>query len=196
MPRKSLPQDRRRKTAITILPVMLVFIGVTACAPTYRVAAVPDGGAQSPPPPTTVYFYPNKGQSPEQQDRDRYECYLWAKKQTGFDPSAPGLPPHNRLEVVAEPPPGAGTAVGAVTGALLGAAVASRHHEPEGALVGALAGGILGSAVEASNRQQAASMQQYYDRQAEQRAAVTERQADDYRRAFTACLEGRDYTVR
>jgi hypothetical protein len=25
---------------------------------------------------------------------------------------------------------------------------------------------------------------------------VTERQAADYRRAFTACLEGRDYTVR
>ena len=34
-----------------------------------------------------IYIYPAKGQSHEQQDRDRYECHSWAVKQTGFDPS-------------------------------------------------------------------------------------------------------------
>ena len=35
-----------------------------------------------------IYVYPNKGQSTEQQGRDRYECYVWAVGQTGFDPVA------------------------------------------------------------------------------------------------------------
>lgn len=194
MPHTSLSLPRGRGTARFLLPVLLFLVGITGCAPTYRVAAVPEAAAQ--PPPTQVYFYPNVGQGPEQQDRDKYECYLWAKSQTGFDPSAPSLPPHSRVEVVPESPPGTGTAVGAVTGALLGAAVASHHNKPEGALVGALAGGVLGTAVDAANQEQAARLQRYYDQQGEQRAAITERQADDYRRAFTACLEGRGYTVR
>ena len=196
MPHTSWTLQRGRRAVRPLLPVMLLLVGITGCAPAYRVAAAPEAGTQPPPPPTQVYFYPNMGQGPEQQDRDRYECYLWAKKQTGFDPSAPSLPPHSRVEVVPESPPGTGTAVGAVTGALLGAAVASHHNKPEGALVGALAGGVLGTAVDAANQEQAARLQRYYDQQSEQRAAVTERQADDYRRAFSACLEGRGYTVR
>ena len=36
---------------------------------------------------TTVYAYPSQGQSAEQADRDRYECYQWAVDHTGFDPS-------------------------------------------------------------------------------------------------------------
>ena len=36
-----------------------------------------------------VYIYPNKGQSAQQQDKDRYECHTWAVQQTGFDPSRP-----------------------------------------------------------------------------------------------------------
>lgn len=35
------------------------------------------------------YVYPRQGQSEEQRDRDRYQCHLWAKDQTGFDPSLP-----------------------------------------------------------------------------------------------------------
>ncbi|MGB5247481.1 MAG: DUF6515 family protein [Woeseia sp.] len=35
-----------------------------------------------------IFVYPNQGQSDEQRDRDRYECYLWASGQTGYDPGA------------------------------------------------------------------------------------------------------------
>ena len=35
-----------------------------------------------------VFVYPNHGQSAEQTSKDRYECYLWAVDQTGFDPSS------------------------------------------------------------------------------------------------------------
>ena len=35
-----------------------------------------------------LFVYPKEGQSDEQRDRDRYECYVWATQQTGFDPTA------------------------------------------------------------------------------------------------------------
>lgn len=35
-----------------------------------------------------IFVYPNRGQSEEQRDRDRYECYVWAVDQTGFDPGS------------------------------------------------------------------------------------------------------------
>ena len=35
-----------------------------------------------------VFIYPNEGQSAEQQDKDKYECYNWAKTNSGFDPMA------------------------------------------------------------------------------------------------------------
>ena len=35
-----------------------------------------------------VFIYPQKGQSAEQQDKDKYECYNWAKTNSGFDPMA------------------------------------------------------------------------------------------------------------
>jgi hypothetical protein len=35
-----------------------------------------------------IFVYPNQGQSDEQRDRDRYECYLWASEQTDYDPGA------------------------------------------------------------------------------------------------------------
>lgn len=196
MPSKDCRRAWGRLVTGRLLPSILLSLGLAACVPPYQVAAVPAGQAQAPPPPTKVYFYPNQGQSQEQQDRDSYECYLWAKAQTGFDPSAPNLAPHTRVEVVPQPPPGAGTAVGAVTGAILGAAVSSHHNQPEGALLGALAGGLIGSASDAARQEQAARLQEYYDRQAGQNVAATERQAADYRRALAACLEGRGYTVR
>lgn len=33
-----------------------------------------------------IFVYPNRGQSDELRDRDRYECYVWASAQTGYDP--------------------------------------------------------------------------------------------------------------
>jgi len=38
---------------------------------------------------TQAYVYPKNGQSEEQTAKDRYECYTWARNQTGFDPAAP-----------------------------------------------------------------------------------------------------------
>ncbi len=36
-----------------------------------------------------LYIYPKNSQSEQQQATDRYECHVWAKQQTGFDPTQP-----------------------------------------------------------------------------------------------------------
>src|SRR5579875_1916898 len=142
-----------------------------------------------PPPPinTTVYAYPTQGQTPQQQDRDRYECYVWAKQQTGFDPSAPNVPAQARVRVVNGPPPGTGTAVGAVTGAVIGAAISNPWDRGFGAIAGA-----LGSTADAANAERSREAVVYNREQLRQ----IEHQAADYRRALSACLEGRGYSVK
>jgi hypothetical protein len=174
---------------------LAVFTALTlvACASAPPTPVEPAPAA--PPPTTEVYFYPTKGQSAAQQDRDRYECYLWAKKQTGFDPSAPGLAPHQRVRVVPTAPPGRDTAAGAVTGAVIGAVISPPSRSVEGAAVGAVAGAVLGAASDASRQEQVERVQQHYDQQQVRRMARLEQQADSYRRAMAACLEGRGYTV-
>jgi hypothetical protein len=153
--------------------------------------------AAPPPPPeeqAQVFVYPAAGQDERQLDRDRYECHRWAVRQSEFDPSLPGIPPHQRLRVVrAGPPPGSGVAAGAVTGAAIGAAVSDPWDRGEGALVGAAAGAVIGAIAEDS---QARSVETAQDQADEAAIAEQERRAGDYRRAITACLEGRGYSVR
>lgn len=147
-----------------------------------------------PPPDTTVYFYPAHGQTPAQQDRDKYECNNWAVQQSGFDPSAPHIPPHLRVQVAEGPPPGAGVATGAVAGGLLGAMVAPPWRSGQGAVLGALAGALVGGAAASSARQQAQA--QAAASASEAHTAQLEEEARNFRRAMAACLEGRGYNVR
>ena len=120
-----------------------------------------------------VFVYPQKGQSPEQQNRDSYDCYNWARAQSGVDPSQP--PPS------AQPGQYAGRTVGgAARGAALGAAVgAIGGNAGKGAAAGAVVGGVHGR-----HRSKVA----YQEQQAATR--------NSYDRAFAACMEGRGYTVR
>ena len=55
---------------------------------------IPPPAPMPPPPDTSVAFYPARGQSAVQQDRDKFECNGWAVKQSGFDPSSSHGPPH------------------------------------------------------------------------------------------------------
>lgn len=146
-------------------------------------------------PPTRVFFYPAAGQSAARQDRDRYECYVWASRQTGFDPNRPQPAPSAPVEVFASPPPGADTLLGAATGAVIGAILSGPRHAGEGAAVGAVAGAVIGAGSDASRQQRADQIQKRYDERESRRIAQIERKAADYRRAMAACLEGRGYTV-
>jgi hypothetical protein len=142
-----------------------------------------------------IYVYPSNGQSEKQLDRDRYECHNWAAKQSHYDPSEPHLAPHQRIEVVEMRPPGGATAVGAVTGAVIGNGIAGRHDSGEGAIAGAIVGAMIGASTDAARAKQPAADQRVSAETQAERARL-ERQASDYRRAISACLEGRGYTVR
>lgn len=169
---------------------------LSACAP--PVYDVRPSSAPPPrqPPSVEIYFYPTKGQSLEQQKRDRYECYLWARKKTGYDPAQTQLAPHQRVEVVPASPPGANTAAGAVAGAVVGSMLSGPRDSGSGMVFGAITGAMLGAASEQAQQEQAARIQQRYNAGSEEDYARLDEQARNYRRAMTACLEGRGYTVR
>ncbi len=190
------PASRRPDAGIAGLAALALVaaLALSACAaPQQRDVAQP---APPPPPSTQVFFYPTRGQSAAQQDRDRYECYLWARQQTGFDPSTPQLAPHQRVQVEPNPPAGHDTAAGAVTGALLGAVVAPPGRTAEGAVTGAIVGTAIGAASDSSRQEQAERVQDRYDQRDAKRMAKMEQQAAGYRRAMSACLSGRGYRVQ
>jgi len=187
-------RNYRHKYFIT-LPVIITlsFLLVSCAPPAYSVKS----NSVSPPLPSVIlYFYPTKGQTKSQQDRDRYECYLWAKKQTGYDPSQQQLAPHQRVEVQSATPPGSDTAAGAFTGAVIGSMLSPRHGNGTSMVFGAITGAMLGAASEDAKQKHAEQVQQHYNTKYAQRYAQLERQASNYRRAMSACLEGRGYTVR
>lgn len=177
---------------ILTLPVILLL----GCASSgYTVKQTPVDTPQ-PLPSTTVYFYPTQGQSQAQQDRDRYECYLWAVKQSGFDPGQAQLAPHQRIEVKPVAPPGTDTVAGAATGAVIGSIIAPHNDRGFGLVFGALTGAMIGAASDAERQEQAQRVQQQYDAKEAQRYTRLEKQARNYQRAMTACLEGRGYSVQ
>jgi hypothetical protein len=141
------------------------------------------------PVPSRIMVYPAQGQTPEQLERDRYECHIWAVQQTGFDPSRPGLPPGERVVVQPANPPGSGTAVGAIAGAILGAALAGPRDAGFGAVFGGVTGAAIGSASDANAQAQANVAQA----QANQSYAQGQAAASNYRRAISACLDARGY---
>src|SRR5215510_7703574 len=87
-----------------------------------------------------LFIYPQRGQSAQQQQQDRFECHQWAVQQTGFDPTMPmAMPPP------AAPPPRSSALGGAMTGAAVGAlGGAIGGNAGRGAAIGAGAGALFG----------------------------------------------------
>jgi hypothetical protein len=177
------------------LLLLLLILAQAACYPaTY--GQVPSAGPAPRPPITQVYFYPQQGQTPEQQSRDHYECYNWAVQQTGYDPSQSSIPPARRVKVVPMPPPGHDTVALAVAGAVLGALIAGPRHAGAGALIGAGGGAVAGAASDASRQQQAQQLEEAYNNRDQALDARYQAEASNFRRAMSACLEGRGYSVK
>lgn len=133
-----------------------------------------------------LIVFPADGQDAEQQNKDEYECYGWAKNQSGFDPMA--------LPTATEAPPqqeaqkgGAGR--GAVGGAAIGAIVGDSDSAKKGAAAGALVGGARRNRQRQGEAQKQANWEQ---EQAQQYAAAR----TTYNRAYGACLEGKGYSVK
>jgi hypothetical protein len=134
-----------------------------------------------------VYIYPAKGQSAEQQDKDKYECYNWAKNDTGFDPMA--LPTTSSA-----PPKSQKKSGGAITGALGGAVLGGvLGDSSKSAKRGALAGGLIGGVRQSSQNTKTEQNRSDWERTESANYASNR---NNYNRAYSACLEGRGYTVK
>ena len=151
--------------------------------PTRPVAVV-----AAPAPIARTFVYPARGQSAEQLERDRYDCYLSAVRQTGFDPSRPA---RAYEQVVVTPEPGVGTATGAVGGAILGSLLAGPRSAGLGLLLGGATGAIVGTAADASAQAQVSQAQSRVN----EAQAAEGRRADEFRRVNSACLAARGYSV-
>lgn len=147
-------------------------------------------------PNTQVFVYPSASQSEAQLDRDRFECNAWAVRETGFDPSLPIVAPHQRVQVVSVAPQGSDVLAGAATGAIIGAAVSRPREAGTGAIIGAIAGTLLGAASDDARQKQAAEINRNLSQRAYPGDPALEARASNFRRALSACLEGRGYTVK
>lgn len=156
-------------------PLLAIWLAGCAAPP-----PAPPPAVATPPP---MYFYPERKQTEATQERDRYECYRWAVRESGFDP---GMTP-----VTLPPPPardGAEVAAGAAAGAVIGAAASAPRHAASGAVLGAIFGAALGAIAQESRAQT-------MTRSEEAARAAALARLDGFRRAMRACMEARGYRV-
>jgi len=131
-----------------------------------------------------IFIYPDEEQTQEQLDLDKAECEMWTFEQIGFPEG-----------YVADEDAGKGktsknAAIGTVAGAGIGAAAGAAAGKPgKGAAAGAAAG-LIGGLIVGSKKKKKAR-----EEAEEQAAAVDGQYNDNYKRAMTACMTARGYTV-
>jgi hypothetical protein len=134
-----------------------------------------------------LYAFPAKGQSQPQQKADEFECYKWAMEQSGIDPL--------NLPKVEAPPKESGPTGAAVGGAAKGAAAgvaigAIAGDAGKGAAIGAVAGGVAG-------RRAGKQAQAQKNQKGDEAAADAEKEMKaSFTKGFSACLEGKGYTIK
>ncbi len=131
-----------------------------------------------------TFFYPSKGQTPQQQQADQGQCHVWATQQTGFDPSRAQMAPQysERREGGVLRGAGRGAALGAIGGAIGG-------NAGKGAAIGAGVGALFGGMRRRQQEERRRAQQQ------QQQAAISQQHAN-YTHALGACMSGRGYSVR
>jgi len=148
-----------------------------------------------------VYVFPAKGQESSQQSQDEAACYEWAVGNTGSDPfdvqkQEQANQQQAQADQQAASQTGQGSAArGAVRGAAAGALIGEIASDDagEGAAWGAAAGVVRGRRQGAQAQQQAQSQAAS---QSEQREEVTAEQLTNFKKAFSVCLEAKEYMVK
>ena len=148
-----------------------------------------------------VYVFPTEGQDASQQSKDEASCFEWAVDNTGSDPFSLDKEAEANEELAAaemEAAEATGQGAGA-RGALRGAAAGAIITEvtggdaSEGAAYGAAAGVVRG------RRQARAAHEQATDAaedKAEARETATAEDLENFKKAFSVCLEAKDYLVK
>ena len=154
----------------------------------------------APPPPQktlaatmSVYVFPTQGQVANVQSQDEAACYQWAVQNTGVDPFELQKQAQQQTQAAqqqaAQASQGAGVkgaAKGAAAGALIGGIAGDAGT---GAAVGAATGVVAG-------RSRARGAQKQAQQQAASTQKATAQQIDNFKKAFSVCLEAKHYMVK
>lgn len=134
-----------------------------------------------------LYVFPSQNQNAQTQEADEMACFKWAKEQTGYDPLNPTQVVGATVDQSADGSAVKGAALGAAGGAAIGAIAGDTGT---GAAIGAVVGGIRGRRAKKHGDQQ----QQQANNQAA--AAKSQELENDYKKAFSVCMEGKGYTIK
>jgi len=148
-----------------------------------------------------VYVFPEEGQEADQQSQDEAACYDWAVSNSGADPfeltkQSEAQAEQTEQEVAAAQQTGQGAGVrGAARGAAAGAIIGEIVDDDasKGAAYGAAAGAVRG------RRQARAAKEQATEQavaQGEAKQEATEEQIGNFKKAFSVCLEAKEYMVK
>jgi len=174
----------RRLLCFQTLGILIAGCGVGA-------ASAQQAAAPATPPPSIsqslgVIVFPSKNQSATTQSGDESFCFNWAKSNTGIDPMnihPPAAPAPTQSTQQAVNSAGQGARVkGAAGGAAAGAAI------------GAIAGDAGQGA--AAKKQAAAQQEQAQANAASQSQAQVAEIKATYNKAYSACMEGKGYSVK
>jgi hypothetical protein len=148
-----------------------------------------------------VYVFPTQGQDASQQSKDEAECYQWAVQNTGVDPFDLAKQAEQQQQQaaaaqqeIAQAGQGAG-AKGAVGGAAAGALIGEIVSDDagKGAAYGAAAGAVV---ARRRTRRAKAEASQQVEQQTQQAQQATAEQIENFKKAFSVCLEAKEYMVK
>jgi hypothetical protein len=131
-----------------------------------------------------LYVYPQKKQSATQQLTDEQQCYNSAKTQTGYDPNATTPAPKAKGQKSGNDDHD--VAKGAARGAAISGATGG--DAAAGAKRGVIIGGIRAKREKKKDGDTKA--------QSDTKETAQDKQKEDFKRATSACLDARGYSVR
>jgi hypothetical protein len=183
------------------LIVLLVLVAVSTLAWAQAPPPAAPAGQKTLAATVGLYVFPAKGQTPEKQSQEEAECYNWAVQNTGTDPfqlgkqaEAQKAQTEQAKQQAANAGAGAG-AKGAVAGAAAGALIGEvgSGNASKGAAYGAAAGAIAGRRKKEKAQAQATAQVEQQGQAAQQ---ATQQQLDGFKKAFSVCLESKNYMVK
>ena len=181
-----------------------------APAASQQTTSAPAASAWSPSKDIGVFVFGRNGQTSDQQLKDESECYGAARQQSGIDPKAPPAAGKSAEQKAAEQKaaaddaktPSGGRAKGAARGAAGGAAIGAIAGDAgkgagAGAVAGTMKGGMAQRQASAATKQQAAAKVAAEQKSEEERDKLAHAEGlDTFQRAFAACMDARNYSVK
>ena len=177
---------------------LMVAFGLVAGSPAVGQSG---GGSKTLAATMEVFVFPTEGQDAGQQSKDEAECYNWAAENTGTDPFSLAKQAEQAqaqadaaTSQIDQAGKGAG-AKGAVGGAAAGALIGEIANDDagKGAAYGAAAGMVAGRR---RAKRAKSDAKQSVEQQSQQAQVATAEQLDNFKKAFSVCLEAKKYMVK